>query len=65
MTHSRNLVPIFSNDHLLWMLESLLDERALSMEKSIETVNQDEFRMKLVRESEENTVLGVIISLCF
>ncbi|VDN56051.1 unnamed protein product, partial [Dracunculus medinensis] len=58
-----NLVPIFSNDHLLWMLESLLDERALSMEKSIETVNQDEFRMKLVRESEENTVLGVIISL--
>lgn len=65
MTHSRNLVPIFSNDHLLWMLESLLDERALSIEKSIETVNQDEFRMKLVRESEENTVLGVIISLCF
>lgn len=53
-----NLVPIFGNDHFLWMLESILEENEITCESDEE--GESEARLaKLVIESKKNTVEGV------
>lgn len=55
-----NLIPIFGNDHLLWMLESYLDEKTLTDVEEMPTSTFEELKEKLLKESEQNTVRGVI-----
>uniref|UniRef100_A0A915APY1 C2H2-type domain-containing protein n=1 Tax=Parascaris univalens TaxID=6257 RepID=A0A915APY1_PARUN len=55
-----NLVPIFGNDHLLWMLESILDENSYVEEEQKRPSTYEELKKELQKESEANTVQGVI-----
>ncbi|VDD95902.1 unnamed protein product [Enterobius vermicularis] len=56
-----NLVPIYGNDHLLWMLESYIDEKtAVNDIEEFHPRTRDELQKELVKESEENTVPGVV-----
>lgn len=55
-----NLVPIYGNDHLLWMLESYIDEKTTVNDmEDFRPRTRDELQKGLVKESEENTVPGV------
>lgn len=54
-----NLVPIFGNDHFLWMLESILEENEITCSSDDEGESEERFS-KLVLESKSNTVEGVI-----
>ncbi|MFH4982278.1 hypothetical protein AB6A40_008987 [Gnathostoma spinigerum] len=55
-----NLVPIFGNDHLLWMLESIFHEKDMYVEiECEENVKEPELKELLIKESETNTVEGV------
>uniref|UniRef100_A0A0N5B1D2 C2H2-type domain-containing protein n=1 Tax=Syphacia muris TaxID=451379 RepID=A0A0N5B1D2_9BILA len=55
-----NLVPIYGNDHLLWMLESYIDEKTtVNEEEEPHSLTKDELQKELVKESEENTVPDV------
>ncbi|KHN82741.1 Zinc finger protein [Toxocara canis] len=56
----QNLVPIFGNDHLLWMLESILDESSYVEEEHKSAATKEELKKELQRESEANTVQGVV-----
>ncbi|KAK0413968.1 hypothetical protein QR680_007085 [Steinernema hermaphroditum] len=63
-----NLVPTFGNDHFLWMLESLIEAKelgpnALDQEeptKNGPSVAKEEHYKALIKESEDNTVQGVV-----
>uniref|UniRef100_A0A8R1ENJ9 Uncharacterized protein n=1 Tax=Caenorhabditis japonica TaxID=281687 RepID=A0A8R1ENJ9_CAEJA len=53
-----NLVPIFGNDHFLWMLESILEENEIQCDSDEEADSEERFA-KLLVESKNNTVEGV------
>uniref|UniRef100_A0A915PQN3 C2H2-type domain-containing protein n=1 Tax=Setaria digitata TaxID=48799 RepID=A0A915PQN3_9BILA len=55
-----NLVPIFGNDHLTWMLESYIDEREVSSQAEETTGMIGNIREYLLKQSEVNSVEGVI-----
>uniref|UniRef100_A0A8R1Y1E4 C2H2-type domain-containing protein n=1 Tax=Onchocerca volvulus TaxID=6282 RepID=A0A8R1Y1E4_ONCVO len=55
-----NLVPIFGNDHLIWMLESYIDEREVSTQTEEITAISGNIREYLLKQSEVNSVEGVI-----
>jgi len=57
---SENLVPMFGNDHLLWMFESYLEGKCPELvgEKSDEAIENPV--QKAIAESKANTVLEVI-----
>ncbi|KAM3717344.1 Zinc finger protein [Dirofilaria immitis] len=55
-----NLVPIFGNDHLTWMLESYIDEREVSSQMKEMTTISGNIREYLLKQSEVNFVEGVI-----
>lgn len=57
----RNLVPIFGNDHLIWMLESYIDEREVSAQVEETTAVFSSIREYLLKQSEVNSVEGVSI----
>lgn len=55
-----NLVPIFGNDHLTWMLESYIDEKEVSSQNEEGTAVFENIREYLLKQSEVNSVEGVI-----
>ncbi|KAL3985305.1 C2H2 type zinc-finger (2 copies) family protein [Acanthocheilonema viteae] len=55
-----NLVPIFGNDHLTWMLESYIDEREVSTQVEETTAMFGNIKEYLMKQSEVNSVEGVI-----
>ncbi|VDM06758.1 unnamed protein product [Wuchereria bancrofti] len=55
-----NLVPIFGNDHLTWMLESYVDEKEVSSQNEEGTAVFENIREYLLKQSEVNSVEGVI-----
>ena len=52
-------MPIYGNDHLLWMLESYIDEKTAT--DDVEDT-QPRTHKELVKRSEESTVPGVSLS---
>lgn len=58
-------MPIFGNDHLLWMLESILDENSYVEEEQKRPSTYEELKKELQKESEANTVQGVCLHFPF
>lgn len=57
-----NLVPMFGNDHFLWMLESYLDEnhKDIAGHQEAEAKPDAPMATKLIEESKANTVADVV-----
>ena len=56
-----NLVPMFGNDHFLWMLESYLDENRKDLAGHEVEINSDvPAATRLIEESKANTISSVI-----
>lgn len=57
-----NLVPMFGNDHFLWLLESFFEEKAQAGRQSpdISSMQTSEKIQKLIEQSKQNVVEGVI-----
>ena len=58
-----HLVPMFGNDHLLWMLESMLEENEGASDAEERSKREKEQHKKfeaIIEESKKNTVEGVI-----
>jgi len=56
-----HLVPQFGNDHLLWMLESLLEESEGASDAEERSKREQEKKIQvIIEESKKNTVDGVI-----
>ncbi|CAJ0954668.1 unnamed protein product, partial [Mesorhabditis belari] len=58
------LVPIFGNDHFLWMLEGLLEDKEekgqTSDDEELDRTDRKKFLESLVKKSQRNTVASVI-----
>jgi len=60
------LVPMFDNDHLLWLLESYLDEKEgkaleeLKTEEGEDGSDEEKQHQKRISESKANTIEGVV-----
>lgn len=54
------LVPIFGNDHFLWMLEGLFDESSSDEEEELNRRDPAKIREVFIKKSKKHTVQGVV-----